>query len=101
MRMILTICVGMTFLFGSAVYAQDYDRSGAYVGVGWSFAWDDFEDELESGGVRADVDGSFGINGRVGYRFHPKVAAELEYEWYDDFDFDAKFGGLGRIIEGR
>jgi opacity protein-like surface antigen len=111
MRMILTICVALTFLFGSAVHAQDYARPGAYVGVGWSFAWDDFEDELDVPGVSADVDNSFGINVRLGYRAHPEtfrangtplpLAIELDFSWYDDFEFDADVAGFGRILKGE
>ncbi len=92
LRMILTICVGMTFLFGSAAYAQDYARSGFYVGAGWSYVREDFDDGFE--------DDTWGINGRFGYRFYPKVAAELEFEWYDDFLGEEKAWSLMVNMKG-
>jgi opacity protein-like surface antigen len=35
----------------------------------------------------SDVDSdTFGFNGRVGYRCHPYISTELQYEWLNDFD---------------
>ncbi len=34
-------------------------------------------------GVDSDT---FGVNGRGGYRCHPYISAELQYEWLSDFD---------------
>jgi opacity protein-like surface antigen len=32
------------------------------------------------------VDAAFGVNGRIGYRLHPRVAVEGEFEWINGFD---------------
>ena len=78
-------CVALMFPFGSTVHAQDpdYARSGAYVGAGGFGAFENFD-----GTGPLDVDDSWGLNARVGYRFHPRFAAEIQYEWYDDFEID-------------
>ncbi len=63
LKAVLTIGVALAFPFGSTVQAQDYARSGAYVGVGAAIAFEAFEDELEDEvqavfgpGVNVDVD---------------------------------------------
>ena len=32
------------------------------------------------------MDAAFGVNGRIGYRLHPRIAVEGEFEWIDGFD---------------
>ncbi|MFT4569397.1 MAG: opacity protein-like surface antigen [Hyphomicrobiaceae bacterium] len=58
----------------------DYARNGFYLIGAGSYAFEDFDGEFSE---LADDTGGF--NARVGYRFHPNVAAEIEYEWFDDF----------------
>ncbi len=80
----------------------DYSRDGIYVGLGGSYGIDTFGDSpggdisrrLASLGyagtdIDLDMDGSLGINGQIGYRFHPHFAAEFQVEWLDGFDGDA------------
>jgi len=61
-------------------------------GVGGSYAIEVFEDD-----VVADFQNSFGVNGRAGYRCHPRFSAEVEVEWLDGFETvisDSKFGKI-------
>ena len=86
----------------SALPPPDYSRDGIYVGLGGSYGIDTFGDSpggdisrrLASLGyagtdIDLDMDGSLGINGQIGYRFHPHFAAEFQVEWLDGFDGDA------------
>jgi opacity protein-like surface antigen len=42
-----------------------------------------------------DIDeDTFGFNGRVGYRCHPNISAELQFEWLDDFDGNISENGM-------
>jgi opacity protein-like surface antigen len=94
---LLTIAV---LLPGSALAEPpppDYARSGFYIGVGGVVGVDTklenrFEDMLQDAlgpgaeAVDGRVDAAFGVNGRIGYRLHPRVAVEGEFEWIDGFD---------------
>jgi hypothetical protein len=44
--------------------------------------------------AKLHVDVSMGVNGRVGYRFHPNLSAELQAEWQNGFDTDIGVSGL-------
>lgn len=61
----------------------DYDRSGVYLGgsatAGFSLFEGYLDDTFRTAAVNAD--NSFGAGAQLGYRFHPRVAAEAEFEW--------------------
>jgi len=75
-------CLLATFsivaLLAPGAYAQDFARSGPYLGIAGSIV---IPTDLESGIDLA----SGGLQARAGYRFHPNLAAELRYEWIQDF----------------
>jgi hypothetical protein len=65
----------------------DYDREGFYLGGGAALAFNTFESEVEDAlGSDASVDDSFGASAQVGYRLHPHVSSEVEFEWLSGFD---------------
>jgi len=67
--------------------AADYERSGAYLGIAGSYVIPLSEGALEdSFGPPVDVDPGIGLVLRAGWRFSPLLAAELDYEWLDEFD---------------
>lgn len=67
--------------------AEDFDRSGFYVGGGGTWATPLFEDEIENAvGTPIDLDDSFGANAQLGYRIFSFLALEAGYEWVDSFD---------------
>jgi hypothetical protein len=81
----------------SAAAAQDdrddYDRTGAYLGLAGTLAVpakleNDIEKrvQLASPEASVQVDPSLGLNARAGYRFHPHFAAEIRYEWLSAFE---------------
>ena len=59
----------------------DYARDGFYLGLSGVAAFEDFKN---TGG--ASIDDSLGLNFRGGYRFHPHLAAEAQFEWIEGFD---------------
>jgi opacity protein-like surface antigen len=73
-----------------------YARRGLYVGAGGAYVLEQFDlpSATVSGGgsapVQLEVDSgdSWGAEGRVGYRFHPHVAAEGQLQYYDEFGLD-------------
>lgn len=61
--------------------APDYTRSGLYVIAAGVFAVENFD---TGGNVRKDD--TFGADVRIGYRAHRHLAAELNYQYLDQFD---------------
>jgi opacity protein-like surface antigen len=79
----------------SPAQAWDFDRSGIYLGLAGSYAFDmALEDALlvyAPPVLSVKVKDSFGIQGRLGYRFIPHLAAEVQAEYL--FGFDTKVDG--------
>jgi len=60
----------------------EYDRSGFYLGGSATAGFSLFEGYLDDTFRTAvNADNSFGAGAQFGYRFHPRVAAEAEFEW--------------------
>jgi opacity protein-like surface antigen len=81
----------------------EFDRQGWYLGAAGSYAVESFDLEalpdLENAYPFASLsaDNSFGFNGDVGYRCHPRLAGEVEVEWLDGFDADLSDPVLGHV----
>jgi opacity protein-like surface antigen len=73
-----------------------YARRSLYAGVGGAYVIEQFDlpdatlTAPESPIFHYDVDGgdSWGAEARVGYRFHPNLAAEGQLQYYDNFGID-------------
>jgi opacity protein-like surface antigen len=83
---VLMLATSALLLGATSAFAEppgpDYSRSGFYVGINGMYALNFFDD---SGGL-ADVEDTWGLTARAGYRFRPWFAAEFLYEWANDFD---------------
>jgi hypothetical protein len=105
MRLETALCAALVCLLPAVASAgDDYARSGAYLGIGgtYAFRWvpGDFDNDL--GGpntVRAKNTG--GLNVRGGYRVNSWFAAELEYEWLDGFDVTIEGGNGGFTLQSH
>ncbi|MGH8556751.1 MAG: outer membrane beta-barrel protein [Methylococcales bacterium] len=67
---------------------DDFDRPGAYVGLGGTYAFHwfagkSFDHNLGDGNVQVISSSSGGLNARAGYRVNDWFAAEVGYEWVD------------------
>lgn len=86
MKRALAVCVAVGLL-ASTASAGDFDRSGAYLGVGGTGAVHLVGDTFDVPGAPAtELSASGGANLRVGYRALPWFAIEAQYEWIDGFD---------------
>jgi opacity protein-like surface antigen len=86
----------LVFAGADPALAQDDDfaRNGIYLGVNMAGTWyRDVRDEVakEIGGIpppkpfpteSVTVEEPFGLGARVGYRFHPHFAAEVQLQWF-------------------
>jgi len=60
-----------------------YSRNGFYANFGVVLGFATFSN-LGSDEVKDPL--SLGMNARLGYRFHPRIAAEAQFEWIDGWD---------------
>ena len=89
------MCSSLALTDDAEIVEDDYARRGWLVGVAGSYAFETFEDDAEENFQKSigpatdfDVDGSFGFNGRVGYRCNRRFAGEVQTEWLDGFEGD-------------
>ncbi len=71
---------------------DDFDRNGFYVGVGLAgAAYTEVKDDLEKAlpaGISVDVEVPPGLDARVGYRFHRRLAGEVQLQWFPKADIE-------------
>ena len=94
MRSRLLLALGAAFFLLPGVASAEwgeFSRSGFYLGLGGLYTQnglleDQFSDALP---FDIDVDDSWGINARLGYRAFSFLAAELEYDYVSPYDLGA------------
>ncbi len=112
MREIRTLFTGAILLIGTLAFApvlsqadeipssedNPYARNGFYIGLAGSFGIDAAaEEELEKqSGLNLRVGEDIGLQARLGYRFHPRFAAEAQFEWITDVDIDVQGVPFGK-----
>jgi opacity protein-like surface antigen len=120
MREIRTLFRGAILLIGTLAFApvlsqadeipssedNPYARNGFYIGLAGAFAFDAAaEEELEKqskeipdnpGGLKLRIGEDIGLQARLGYRFHPRFAAEYQFEWITDVDIDVQGVPFGK-----
>jgi opacity protein-like surface antigen len=84
-KLVSVIAVLSTLVFVTgAKAATQAPTSGFYLGVGGSYAWENFDN---TDGI--DIDNTWGFNAHAGYQFMKYLALEANYDWLDDFDLKA------------
>jgi opacity protein-like surface antigen len=73
----LLLAGGVAAAHDDAYDHEDFARTGAYLGGGFTGAFN--ETDLEG-----DLKDSVGVDGRVGYRFHPHFAVEADLTYLHD-----------------
>lgn len=86
----------------SAEEANEHARSGPYLSLGFVWAASAFDtDAAEAAlpaatrplGTTISSGNAWGLDARAGYRFHPRVAAEAQYQYVPGFDLDRNVTG--------
>ncbi len=90
----------------SFAFADDdpFDRPGPYVGLSGMYQTNVFEgrvedllqDEAGPVPISVSIEDSGGLGALVGYRVASFFAAELQYEWVDEYDIKAGVGPLSK-----
>ncbi len=86
------VCASFALTAGEDAKQDEFARRGWLIGVAGSYAIETFESDLQDAvgfSVDLSVDNSLGLNGRVGYRCHRWLSAEVEVEWLNGFDVSA------------
>ena len=92
------VCLSVALTAGEDAEQDEFARRGWLIGVAGSYAIETFESDLQDAvgfSVDLSVDNSLGFNGRVGYRCHRWLSAEVEVEWLNGFDSDVSVAGIG------
>lgn len=91
-RSLLLVCSAiLTLAFPGPGVGQDLEatRSGPYLGVGLGGAIPQFDGEHFFGRQENEAsinnENSLAVNARVGWRLLPFLAAEIQYEWTEEF----------------
>lgn len=100
----LALSSGLLLSLPAPAFAQDYSRPGFYAGVGvlggsYTAVDSELEDALRYLGylVDVDTDATVGFELYGGYRFHPNLALEAEFELLPETDIDVS--GVGKIAD--
>jgi len=77
--------------YGYGVSQDDYSRMGNYASAAFAVGLPNFPqgsrlEHLTDSDVRLNKDNSYGFSLRLGQRLHPNFAAELAYDYQDNFD---------------
>ena len=90
---------------------EGYDRRGIHLAVSPSYARENFSESavVDFGDLQGDNalnldtldEDTFGVMVRGGYRCHPYVSAELQFEWLDDFEGTISQFGTSQRVKGK
>lgn len=96
------LCLVFSASFAGSAFAQeaapsDYARPGYYAGLAGSVAFttkaeNELQDLLP---FDVNVDESLGLHVRGGYRYHPRIATELHFEYLEAFEVSGGGGSIG------
>jgi len=102
-RVLFLGLLAMLLGFSSLAYGQDLHVQGAYIGIGGSYAFEDFDVDSEyvNGSVLDyDFDDAFGFNLTLGYRANEMLALELAFDHFFEFDYSDSFFISGVTVNG-
>ncbi len=99
----LLLAVSAVWFVPSGASAGDRAQTGPYFSAAGVFGVPtELKDEIElsfnpvvgdgNAGLGVQVKPGWGVNGRIGYRFHPRVAVQLQGEWISNFEIATSKG---------
>ena len=83
------------FSFSTSLFAKDV---GLYIGIGGSYAYEDFDiedEDFEEMGLDVDFDNTQGINLKAGYHFNKLFSLEFNFDLLSSFEWDDSTTYLG------
>jgi len=87
MRKLFIFSVLMVVItFSTMLCAQELRSSNYYVGIGGSYAFENFD--IDEDDVDLDFDDTWGLNIKAGYRFSEQLALEFNFDYLYEFEAD-------------
>ena len=77
---------------GTSLYAGQDHLDHFYVGVGGSYALEDFNNS-------PDIDNSWGVNAKIGYHTHPLLDIEFDFDYLNKFEYSDSYKLFGIGLE--
>ena len=71
----------VVIFYSTSLYAGQDHLDHFYVGIGGSYAVEDFDDS-------PDFDNSWGANAKIGYHTHPLLDIELNFDYLNKFEYN-------------
>lgn len=84
----------MLFGVNTPLYAAEPEYEAFYVGVGGSYALENFDGE-------ANPDNAWGFNAKLGYRMHEFIALQFDYDYLFGFDDSQKVFSSGKTYKAK
>jgi opacity protein-like surface antigen len=80
----------MALSFSASVHGKSFPDKGVYLGVGGSYAFENFDtDRLDAQLDRSvNFDNSLGFNAKAGYHFNSWFGLEFNFDHYPEFEAD-------------
>ena len=82
-------------LIGPNTVASSNRGIGPYIGIGGSYAYEDFD--LGKLGLSVDFDNTYGLNLKVGYHFNRLFSLEFNFDFLPGFECDDSITYLGFV----
>jgi opacity protein-like surface antigen len=83
MKKVLVLTIVIMLVFCKASLAEQNDFKQLYIGIGGSYALEDFQRVHP-------LDDSWGINAKLGWRFHELVQLQFDFDYLNKFEGDGK-----------
>lgn len=100
-RLLVFAVLVVAFVYSAPSHAAgDWpDAKGAYIGIGGSIAFEDFDFDFPDPHKTLGCGESWGIDGKVGYHFNNRLSLELDFNYLFKFEGDGKVSVLGLPAE--
>ncbi len=106
MKKFSILTVLLVLCFSTSSYAADAAGRTFYIGVGGSYAFEDYdvdelENELEEFASDSDVDfdNTWGVNLKVGYHLKNWLSLEFDFDYLSAFEVDEEVDVLGVAVD--
>jgi opacity protein-like surface antigen len=82
----------VVIFYSTSLYAAQDHLDHFYVGVGGSYAVEDFDNS-------PDYDNSWGVNAKIGYHTHPLLDIEVDFDYLNNFEYSETYKVFGTRFE--
>jgi len=102
-RLLVFAVLVVAFIYSAPSYAQgdSPNLKGAYIGIGGSIAFEDFDFDFPDPHKSLGCGESWGIDAKAGYYFNSRLSLELDFNYLFKFEGDGKVSSSGTTADGN